>query len=63
VHAAVSERIAADVAFAARCREAARRGLALRQAYPPAPGSPEAFAELTRTLLEPLASELARRLG
>jgi beta-N-acetylhexosaminidase len=63
VHAAVSERIAADPAFAARCRQAAGRGLALRRAYPPAPGTPEAFAELTRNLLVPLAEELARRLG
>jgi beta-N-acetylhexosaminidase len=63
VHAAVSERIAVDAAFAARCREAARRGLALRRAFPPTPGSGEAFAVLGRTLLEPLASELARRLA
>lgn len=63
VHAAVSEQIGGDAAFAARCRQAARRGLALRRAYPPAPGSSEAFAELERTVLTPLAAELARRVG
>jgi beta-N-acetylhexosaminidase len=63
VHAAVSERIARDELFAARCREAARRGLGLRRAYPPAPGSPEDFERLERSLLVPLASELARRLA
>lgn len=59
VHAAVSARITADERFAARCREAARRGLALRRAFPPAPASPEAFEALERSLLEPLARELA----
>jgi len=51
----------ADDAFASRCREAARRGLALRLAYPPRPGTPEQFASLQREELDPLAAELARR--
>jgi beta-N-acetylhexosaminidase len=63
VHAAVSERIAADQLFAARCREAARRGLGLRRSYAPAPGTTADFEELERTELVPLADELGRRLG
>lgn len=62
-HAALADEIARDAAFAARCREAADRGLALRRAHRPSPGSCEEFIDLDRTELEPLASELARRLG
>lgn len=50
-----------DDAFAQRCREAARRGLALRLAYPPRPGTLEAFEHLLQSELAPLAAELARR--
>lgn len=61
VHAALEGEIDRDAAFAWRCREAALRGLALRHAHPPRPGSAEQFAELDRTELTPLAAELARR--
>jgi beta-N-acetylhexosaminidase len=60
-HAALQREIERDAAFARRCREAARRGLALRLAYPPQPGSAEQFAELERAELVPLAAELASR--
>jgi hypothetical protein len=50
-----------DAEFAARCREAAGRGLALRLAFPPRPGTPEQFASLLAAELDPLAAELAGR--
>ena len=59
VHAALAQEIAADDGFAARCRQAARRGLALRRAFPPCPGSSDDFIELDRSQLGPLALELA----
>ena len=62
VHAALVEAIGADEAFARRCREAARRALGLRRAFPPCPGSGDDFAELDRAVLEPLAAELSRRV-
>lgn len=61
VHAALESEIDRDAEFAWRCRQAARRGLALRLAYPPRPGSAEQFAELERAELVPLAEELASR--
>lgn len=63
VHAALAREIAADDGFAARCRQAVRRGLALRRAFPPCPGSCDDFSELDRSLLGPLAVELARRVS
>jgi beta-N-acetylhexosaminidase len=58
---ALLEAVDRDDAFAARCREAAGRGLALRLAFPPRPGTPEQFASLLSAELDPLAAELARR--
>lgn len=51
-----------DAEFARRCRAGARRGLALRLAYPPRPGTLEQFTSLLAAELEPLAAELARRV-
>jgi Lhr-like helicase len=59
--AALEEELGRDALFARRCREAARRGLALRRAHPPRPKSLDAFALLERTELAPLAEELAQR--
>jgi beta-N-acetylhexosaminidase len=52
-----------DAEFALRCRDAARRGLALRHAFPPRPGTLEQFERLLAAELEPLATELERRLA
>jgi beta-N-acetylhexosaminidase len=52
-----------DPDFARRCREGARRGLSLRLAFPPRPGTVEQFEALLSSELEPLAAELARRLA
>jgi beta-N-acetylhexosaminidase len=60
-HAALEEELSRDAAFFPRCREAARRGLTLRRAYPPRPGSLQDFAALDQAELLPLAQELARR--
>jgi beta-N-acetylhexosaminidase len=60
-HAALEAELGRDAIFARRCRDAARRGLALRRAHPPRPSSLEAFARLEQTELVPLADELARR--
>jgi beta-N-acetylhexosaminidase len=60
-HAALEEELARDPRFAARCREAAGRGLGLRLTYPPRPGSLEQFAALEQAELRPLAEELSRR--
>jgi beta-N-acetylhexosaminidase len=60
-HAALEDQLARDETFAERCRQAARRGLALRRAHPPRPGSPAAFTRLEQSELAPLADELARR--
>jgi len=61
VCAALLDAVDRDEEFAARCREAAGRGLALRLAFPPRPGTPEQFASLLSAELDPLAAELARR--
>lgn len=63
VHAALVDAIATDQGFAERCRQAARRGLVLRRAFPPCPGSCDDFIELDRCLLAPLAVELAERVS
>jgi beta-N-acetylhexosaminidase len=60
-HSALAEQLVRDVTFAQRCRQAAGRGLALRRAYPPRPGSATAFTLLEQTELIPLADELTRR--
>lgn len=60
VYAALLEACESDQDFALLCRDAARRGLALRRAHPPRPGSLEQFESLARTELEPLAADLAR---
>jgi beta-N-acetylhexosaminidase len=60
-HEALEEALRQDPAFAVRCRDAARRGLELRLAYPPRPGTVEQFVSLERTELLPLAAELSRR--
>ena len=62
VHAALVEAIGTDEAFARRCRRAASRALALRRAFPPCPGSGDDFVELDRSVLEPMAAELLRRV-
>jgi beta-N-acetylhexosaminidase len=61
VHAALIEACSQDAGFAQRCRRAALRGLRLRAAFPPRPGSPEELARLDQTELRPLAEELSRR--
>jgi beta-N-acetylhexosaminidase len=63
VCAALLEVAERDAEFALRCRAAARRGLALRHAFPPRPGTLEQFASLLATELDPLATELERRLA
>lgn len=63
VHAALVERLEADDTFRRRCREAATRGLAMRQKNPPQPATPRELATLTRLELRPLEAELERRLG
>jgi beta-N-acetylhexosaminidase len=60
-HAALEAELSRDAAFARRCREAARRGLALRRACPPRPTSLDEFAALEQAELAPLALELAQR--
>jgi beta-N-acetylhexosaminidase len=62
VHEALTSAIASDETFADRCRQAARRGLALRRIFPPCPGTCDDFVALDRQLLGPLATELARRV-
>jgi beta-N-acetylhexosaminidase len=62
VHRAVAEACERDAAFAARCRKSALRGLRLRAAFPPSPGSAQEFSSLDRSELQPLAAELARRV-
>jgi beta-N-acetylhexosaminidase len=62
VHSALVDAIAVDEGFRARCRQAARRALVLRRAFPPCPGSCDDFSALERDLLGPLAAELARRV-
>lgn len=61
VCAALLEVAERDAGFALRCREAARRGLALRVAFPPRPGTLDQFAALLAADLDPLAAELGRR--
>lgn len=61
VFAALLDAAEEDESFARRCRQAARRGLALRLAYPPRPGTIEQIETLVRGELEPLGAELARR--
>jgi beta-N-acetylhexosaminidase len=63
VHAALVQRAQSDEAFLRRCRDAARRSLALRRRCPPQPGSPEALERLLREEVEPLAAELSQRLA
>jgi beta-N-acetylhexosaminidase len=60
VCAALLEVAERDAEFALRCREAARRGLGLRHAFPPRPGTPQQLANLLSTEMEPLAAELER---
>jgi beta-N-acetylhexosaminidase len=62
VHEAVTEACERDAELAARCRQAALRGLRLRAAFPPSPTSAEEFARFDQSELQPLAAELARRV-
>lgn len=63
VHAALLERAERDEAFLRRCRDAARRSLALRRRRPPQPGSAQTLERLLREEVEPLAAELRQRLA
>jgi beta-N-acetylhexosaminidase len=61
-HQALTEACQRDAAFAARCQEAALRGLRLRAAFPPSPATREELSRLDQTELQPLAAELSRRV-
>ena len=63
VHAALSERIASDGAFRARCEQAAARSLSLRRASRPSPGSEAELAAILQGPVVALEAELAWRLG
>jgi beta-N-acetylhexosaminidase len=63
VHDALVERAQRDQVFQRRCRQAARRSLALRRRCPPRPGSAQALELLLRDEVEPLAAELKTRLA
>ncbi|HKO92943.1 MAG TPA: beta-N-acetylhexosaminidase, partial [Polyangiaceae bacterium] len=63
VHAALLEQFERSAPFAARCRQAAGRSLAMRRRCPPRPGSGEELSALLRSEVPALEAELERRLA